>query len=366
MSNELDKDGEVEEIEEKWDVPETEEAEEQEQDDISYEISYYPADITLKGYLDKDESKQLVFPDFQRQYVWDQVRASKLIESFLLGLPVPGVFLYKERDTNKLKIIDGQQRIMTAIRFFKEQFGEVVFRLKNVNERWNGKKFDELPESDQFQLHDSVLRATIVQQLSPEDDSSIYHIFERLNTGGLNLTPMEIRKCTYAGDMMKMLEELNDNDKWRLLIGKTAPDKRLRDVEWVLRILAFYEHGKEYEKPMKAFLNRYLIEGLTKSSDELERIIAKTKDLFKHTCDFIYEQLGEKPFQVKNRFNYAVLDSVFCTCIQAMGKGTTDIKARFEKLKDDEEFVKNVTANTSDQISVTKRFEKAREYLLSD
>jgi len=354
------------ELEKDWDILETEEGEELEQDNISYEINYYPADITLKGYLDKDESKQLVVPDFQRQYVWDQVRASKLIESFLLGLPVPGVFLYKERDTNKLKIIDGQQRIMTAIRFFKGQFGEIVFRLKNVNERWNGKKFDELPEADQFQLHDSVLRATIVQQLNPRDVSSIYHIFERLNTGGLNLNAMEIRKCVYAGKLMKMLEDLNNNDKWRLLIGKVVPDKRMRDVEWVLRVLAFYEHGEQYEKPMKKFLNRYLIEGFSQSSDDLDESIVKTKDLFDYTCDFIYDQLGEKPFQIRNRFNYAVLDSVFCTCIEAMKKGITGVKESVYKLKEDDNFIQNVTANTSDQSAVSKRFEKAREYLMSD
>ncbi len=366
MSNESDETREVEEMETQWDVPETEETEEQEQDDITYEISFYPADITLKGYLDKDASKQLVFPDFQRQYVWDQVRASKLIESFLLGLPVPGVFLYKERDTNKLKIIDGQQRIMTAIRFFKGQFGEVVFRLKNVNERWDGKKFDELLESDRFQLHDSVLRATIVQQLSPEDDSSIYHIFERLNTGGLNLTPMEIRKCTYAGDIMKMLEELNTNNEWRLLIGRKIPDKRMRDLEWILRILAFNKDGGNYEKPMKKFLNNYLIESNKQSKDKLAAEITKTKEVFEQTCEFILKELGEKPFQVKNRFNYAVLDSVFCTCIHAMEKGTMDIKARFKKLKMDPEYLESVTANTSDQTTVVKRFEKAYEYLMSD
>ncbi|MFZ5981682.1 MAG: DUF262 domain-containing protein, partial [Candidatus Zixiibacteriota bacterium] len=173
--------------EENWNVAETEESEEQEKDTITYEISYYPADITLQGYFDKEKSGQLVVPEFQRQYIWDQVRASKLIESFLLGLPVPGVFLYKERETNKLIIIDGQQRIMTAIRFFKGLFGEGSFRLKNVKDKWAGRKFEELLEADRFQLQDSVLRATIVQQLSPEDDSSIYHVFERLNTGGLNL-----------------------------------------------------------------------------------------------------------------------------------------------------------------------------------
>jgi len=102
--------------EEKWEVEQTEESEESEQDVITYEINYYPSDLTLKGYLGKWDSKQLYVPPFQRNYVWDQSQASKLIESFLLGLPVPGVFLYKERKSARLQIIDGQQRILSAIK----------------------------------------------------------------------------------------------------------------------------------------------------------------------------------------------------------------------------------------------------------
>src|SRR5690606_38523425 len=140
-----------------------------------------------------------VIPPFQRNYVWDVVKASRLIESFLLGLPVPGVFLYKEKKTNRLQVIDGQQRITSALRFFAGAFEDRVFRLKGVQSRWDGKAFEELDEADRFQLSDTVLRATVVQQLDPDDDSSVYHVFERLNTGGVNLNPMEVRKCVYFG-----------------------------------------------------------------------------------------------------------------------------------------------------------------------
>jgi uncharacterized protein with ParB-like and HNH nuclease domain len=144
-----------------WNVQVTEELEEEEQDVLTYKISYYPADFTLKGYLEKSKNGQLVIPSFQRSFVWDQVKASKLIESFLLGLPVPGVFLYKERDTNKLQVIDGQQRILSAVRFFKNDFDDKAFRLKNVHPKWNGKKYEDLDEADKFQLDDTVLRATV-------------------------------------------------------------------------------------------------------------------------------------------------------------------------------------------------------------
>ena len=136
-----------------WDYDITEETDVQEKDTLSYEIAYYPADITLKGYLDKWNDKQLVIPDFQRNFVWDQTRASKLIESFLLGLPVPGVFLYKVRDTKKLQVIDGHQRIMSAIKFFNNDFEGKEFRLKKVGQEWDGKRFMDLVSCPMNILH---------------------------------------------------------------------------------------------------------------------------------------------------------------------------------------------------------------------
>jgi hypothetical protein len=260
-----------------WDVELTVQPEQDEQDVLTYRISYYPADLTLKGYLEKSRTNQLVIPPFQRSYVWDQVKASKLIESFLLGLPVPGVFLYKERNTNKLQVIDGQQRILSAVRFFKNEFDEKIFRLKNVHPKWNGKTYDELDEVDRFQLDDTVSRATVVQQLDPDDDSSVFHIFERLNTGGINLNPMEIRKCVYMGAQFSMLEDINSLDSWRKLIGQQKIDKRYRDVELVLRVVALAHSWETYKKPMKGFLNSYLAEIKKLPEDMKNSFLEETK-----------------------------------------------------------------------------------------
>ncbi len=142
---------------ENWDIDETEESESEQKENFNYQISSYPADITLKGYQDKWDKYQLTIPAFQRNYVWDQVKASKLIESFLLGLPVPGVFLYKDRETKKLAVIDGQQRILSAIRFYRGLFDDKAFKLKNVRDKWEGKSYSDLDESDQLQLDDTVL-----------------------------------------------------------------------------------------------------------------------------------------------------------------------------------------------------------------
>jgi len=346
-----------------WDELETQDKSEDEVDMSVYQISSYPADITLKGYLEKWNKKQLVIPEFQRNYVWDQAKASKLIESFLLGLPVPGVFLYKDKATNKLAVIDGQQRIMSAIRYFNNEFDEKIFRLKSVLPKWANKTYGDLDESDQYQLDDIVLRATVVQQLDPDDDSSIYHIFERLNTGGINLNPMEIRRCVYYGALMDALAELNDYPAWRNILGKAKPDKRLRDIELILRVLALHNNWDNYEKPMKGFLNSFLTRFNKLAAADKTEELESLKENFKSTCDFIEDQLSEKPFNLRGRMNYAVLDSIMVTVMESSSieDGFHD---RYLSLISDEDYLSAVSVSTSDEKVVKLRMEKCHEILI--
>lgn len=343
-------------------IDSNEESYDEEQDLIRYQISYYPSDLTLKGYQDKWDAKQLIIPEFQREYVWDQTRASKLVESFLMGLPVPGVFLYKERATNKLLVIDGQQRILSVIRFFEGRFGDRVFRLRSVDDRWKGKTFQELSERDRLQLHDSVLRATVVQQLDPKDDTSVYHIFERLNTGGVKLMPMEIRKCVYTGEFFALLEILNRNRFWRAILGKKSPDKRLRDIELVLRFMAMREGWPKYQKPMKSFLNSFMSDKRNISQAEKDTI----GPMFEQTCADIVRELGDKPFHFQSRtLNRGLLDAVMVMMSFAREKGVANSHDRYRILRADRIFLDTVlTRHTSDTLIVRRRFERAEQIML--
>lgn len=343
------------------------EPEDDEQDEIEYEIDYYPADLTLKEYYDKWYAKQLVISPFQRRYVWDQVRASKLIESFLLGLPVPSVFLYRDRATRKLQVIDGQQRIMSFIRFFDGKFGRSSFTLKNVNTKWQGKTFQDLTEREQYKLHDSVLRATIVRQLNPDDNSSIYHIFERLNTGTVGLTAMEIRKCLYPGRLLSLLEELNKLPDWRKIVGYPEPDRRLRDVELILRFIAMLEHWEQYSKPMKVFLNSFVDNKQALAPQRQRAVYDRVRRTFELTCTDVVRNLGEKPFHRKHAtLNPSLLDSVMVAMSTARDRGITVGRAQYETLLKDSRFVDAaITRSTSDTVMVKKRFERARQVLLS-
>ena len=172
-----------------------------ETEEFRYSITSYGADYTVDSIVQRIEKEKIFVPPFQRKYVWTQIQASRFIESLILGLPVPGVFFSKEEATERLLIIDGQQRILSIANFYRGVFGEKKFRLKGVQEDLEGKTYEELNEADQNRLDDSILHATIIKQDTPSDDeSSIYMVFERLNTGGTPLQPQEIRACVYYGE----------------------------------------------------------------------------------------------------------------------------------------------------------------------
>lgn len=347
-----------------WDVDVTEDFDEDIETKV-YQITSYPADLTLKGYLDKAVAEQLIIPDFQRKYVWDQKRASKLIESFLLGLPVPGVFLYKIRGSNKLSIIDGQQRILSSVRFFQNRFDEKIFRLVGVMPKWEGKTYSELDESDRLLLDDTVLRATIVQQLDPDDDSSVYHIFERLNTGGMNLNAMEIRRSVFQGEFVTLLEDLNNNEDWRAVVGRPKADKRLRDVELILRIVALQHEWETYEKPMKTFLNRFMAK-INRMADEARASFLQSVRIdFEWAVGIMNDRLGEKPFHLRGPMNYAVLDSIYGV-IANLTNEPDDLEENIKSLVADKLYLSSISVSTSDEKVVKARFEQALKYIVGD
>lgn len=329
-----------------------------------YEIFSYPADTTLKGYLEQWKNSQLAVPEFQRDYVWDQTRASKLIESFLLGLPVPPVFLYKPAGSKSFWIIDGHQRIRSVVDFQKGFFGEAKFRLKGVDDRWLGKAIEDLAEEERFSLETTVMRAVVIQQTNPADNSSIYHIFERLNTGGIRLNAMEVRQCVYASQFLTTLKDLNNLPSWRSILGADKADKRLKDRELILRVIALYKDAKHYDKPMKRFLNDSAIYFKLKEEKDAAAYQAEVNDIerkFTEACDQMVTEIGARPFHLKGRLNYSALDAVITTLMHVGNVG--NLREKYASLVADKQFQEDVSFNTSDESVVKNRFLLANSYL---
>ncbi len=347
--------------------------EEQEEDEfpIKYDIATYPSDFTLWGIYEMWESKDIIIPEFQREFVWSIRQASLLVESFLLGLPVPPVFFYVDEE-NKNQVIDGQQRILSICFYFEGFFGfetlhgrRQVFRLHGLDERspYYKKKFDDLDNTEQRKLKNSVLRAINVRQLSPSDENtSIYHIFERLNTGGTALTPQEIRNCVFRGNLVRLLRELNADQNWRFIMGKNTFDKHQKDVELILRILALSKKSSEYEKPMKEFLNKAMSKERKGDSQKIKIF----SELFIKTAKLIIDGLGKKPFHIRGPLNTSVLDSVFCTLLDNNSKVPSDLKNRFHNLLADENYDRLTYIGTTDTNVLKDRFKKAYSYLIGN
>lgn len=351
---------------------ELEEIESEEEDYDSapaeYDVATYPADFTLEVLNDKWKSGDIEVPKFQREFVWKQTQASKLIESFLVGLPVPAVFLYTERKSQKYLVIDGQQRLKSIFYFLEGYFGgenqqkRGVFRLEGLSQksRWHKKTFAEFDEPDQRKLKNSVLRSFIVQQLDPQDDTSVYHIFERLNTGGTLLTNQEVRNCVYGGKFNDLLDDLNANSDWRAILGRAKEDSRQKDKELMLRFFALQgESIKKYEKPLKDFLNKFM----RRNRNPDESVLKTMKATFEKTCTSVASALGKKPFHIKAGLNSAVFDSVMGAFSSHLSKVPTDIDERYKFLVINPDYLKLVRSGTTDDETVKKRFELAEKSL---
>jgi len=349
--------------------PITSEDEDYESAPPDYQISTYPADFTLEVLHHKWKEKEILIPDFQRRFVWKQVQASKLIESFLVGLPVPAVFFYSERKSQNFFVIDGQQRLKSIFYFFEGYFGpEIqgtrrVFSLTGLSQDspFNNKTFDDLRDEDKRRLKNAVLRAFVVQQLDPADDTSMYHIFERLNTGGTLLTNQEIRNCVYHGPFIELLNDVNTNSCWRSILGKSTQDTRRKDIELLVRFFAMRDISA-YKKPMKDFLSKFM----KKNRDASAEVLRQSREIFETTCQSIVGSLGEKPFHVRAGLNAAVFDAVMVAFSKHLDAIPDDIRERYyDHLLKNEEFEKNTRNATTDIDTVKERFKQADITLFS-
>lgn len=275
-------------------------------DDV-FNITSWGADLSFRELISMYEEDELLKPELQRNYVWDKNEASRFIESILLGLPIPSIFLANMPDSTKL-IIDGYQRIMSVYDYVQtgifSKDGK-AFKLANtklINERWRGKTFKELSKEDQRKIRSTTIHAIVFEQKVSDNgkQTSLFQIFERINTSGRSLNPQEVRNCVYQGEFNRTLFELNKYDIWRKLYGTELVDNRMKDLEFVLRFFAMIDFNfKEKDTgqiSLKKYLNEYM--GITKSST----LNVKT-DNFKKTMDFIYTNLGENAFKNINNKN---------------------------------------------------------------
>lgn len=339
----------------------------------TYEIATYPADFTLEVLHIKWAAGEIYIPEFQRGFVWNQTQASKLIESFLVGLPVPPIFLYTERRTERSMVVDGQQRLRSIFCFLEGYFGaeddrskRTVFRLKGLNDDspYFNLTYEDLQQDMPgvaLRLKNSVLRAFIIRQLDPADDTSVFHIFERLNTGGTFLHNQEVRNAVCSGPFNSLLHELNKDQNWRDILGKPKKDTRMRDVELILRFFALRHAADRYSKPMKDFMSKYLRTHAQSSPEQIEGYRRE----FLQVAAAVRSHLGAKPFHLYAGFNSSAFDAAFCALSKNIEAIPDDLAERWKTLSVSRELEELVRGGTTDVEQVQDRLSLVEEKLFT-
>lgn len=364
-----------------------------------YEVDCLPNDYNISTLISLIERGYMKIPSFQRNYVWKKDMASKFIESIIIGLPIPQLFLF-ERERNNFLVIDGQQRLVTIYLFKKQRFpkndearsiirkylsfGKQIpdselasdnfedFKLKlpstsTQKNQLDKLKYDTLSTIKDFDFKgefdfNRTIRTITIKQITPcNDDSSMFEIFSRLNSGGVMLKPQEIRMSIYYSPFYeKLVSELNLNKVWRSFLGKKNPDLHMGEIEVLVRAFAMLDMSNEYKSPLRNFLNEFSKRAMDFDENEIVWRSQMFVDFWLSCADLPIEAFRNE----KNKFVISLFEAVFVTiCEKIKREGLKGRKITCEslaKLKADSIFVDASQGNTASVTSVTNRLQRAR------
>ena len=335
-----------------------------------YNVSSYGWDSDVEGLVRRLERGDIYIPGFQRAFVWTGPEKSRFIESLILGLPVPNVFLAKDANTKSLNIVDGQQRLRSLRDFLA---GKFYLTGKDIKKELRGCYFSRevakattskvLSNIDARALADAVLHSIVIKPDPSYDDPELGHgynqsviqIFNRLNTSGNPLEAHEIRASIFFDPFDNLLRELNENVTWRDLYGDT--DTRLKDMELILRVIALREKLDDYSSPMRNFLDTFMEENreiAEEKADELRSAFAQWVELMKEI--FLHR---------KNPPSVSQFDSVMIGINSYLSEhpepDPTEVLVRLEQLEHDSDYIWSTEKFTHETDRIKKRINRAKE-----
>ncbi len=224
---------------------------------IDYDTREYPVEVLVQKYLsrlDEDEN-DLFVPDYQREHTWPEEHQSKFIESVLIGLPIPYLFVADvPGKQGRLEIVDGSQRIRTLAAFLKNDL--TLSGMKKLT-KLNGFKFKDLPLSRQRRFNRHTIR--MIELTEKANEEVRRDIFERINTGSQPLTDMEVRWGVNEDEFLRFIRECSENELFKQLAPlNEASVKRRERQEFVLRFFAYLDDYKSFDRRVVDFLDEYL------------------------------------------------------------------------------------------------------------
>lgn len=333
-------------------------------------VTYFGTEFDVHGLVRRLKNHSIIVPSFdpqiplpdpkvkgfQRGRVWSRNQMDRFVESLLLGCPVPGIFLV-EQPGKRYLVLDGQQRLTTLASFYDDEL-----KLVNVEDDLKSLTYSTLTDEQRRFIDDTFIQAVIIRTpTSVSEYESIYQIFERLNSGGTNLQPHEIRVAIYGGETMDAIRQLNDDPNWRSLFG--ARNARLKDQELILRVIAMSEASDKYSAPMKGFLNNFL--GTHRQAEGLDLVALSQR--FRVSAQLMRDAIGERAFRIGRQVNAAILESVFVGVMHRLTQSAWEeispeawSRAYYELLAD-AKFMQAVEKATANEDSVRTRLSRSRE-----
>lgn len=297
-------------------------------------------------------------PEFQRWYVWNDRMASRLIESMMLNIPIPPCYLAQDPEY-KLDVIDGQQRIYSVYRFLENQF---PLQQLSVLTELHGKRYYELPTFLQRRIGTYTMRCIVITNDSDHDIK--FEVFERLNSNTMPLNAQELRNCISRGALVDLLGDLAAYPSWLRILNRTAPDKRMRDEELILRFFGFYIGGVErYRTPQKLWLNDVADKGKYYPESEIRRLeqvwmgtVDKCLQIFEP-----WECFRRLPADRKGVVNRALMDLTMYSLVNVPHESVKDSKREFyrrcETILQNDEFDGLITRGIDHATRTKRRFE---------
>lgn len=321
--------------------------------------------------LRKIEKREInLNPEFQRAFVWDQIKKSRLIESILIRIPLPAFYL-DATDQVHWVVVDGLQRLTTLNEYCRKQ----TFSLSNMQflPELNGKRFDELPSKFKILIEDDT--QLLFYNLMPGTPAEAkFTIFSRVNTGGMQLTPQEIRHALSQGKVTGLLKNLAFSNDFKRVTQGVVESLRMSDRELVLRSLSFMTLGVDEYKQFSE-IDGFLLNTMTNINkmsdskvDELKgrflNNLIKVETIFgKYAFRKFYERGGRRSPLNKSLFEvWTVCVDPYEITILKENKEKV-IKGFVDLLNENQRFLKSISASTGSFSSVSTRFSTVEKLL---
>ena len=315
-------------------------------------------------------------PAFQRRNVWNIQKKSRLIESILMGIPIPQLLLAERlNERNKYIVLDGKQRLLAIKEFldcYYEKDESFIMKGLTVFTEFNEKKaYEILTEGarksenilDFAVLGNSSIRTVFIRNWPSND--YLYQVFNRLNTGATPLAPQELRNSLYPGKFTEYILRVSSDPVILELLNLQDEDKRMRDVELVQRFYSYYFYANEYKGTLKAFLDS-TADKLNKQWPTLETDISSGFCELKASIDMVKKIYGDLSFRNPKNKSYTIIKPLFEVLTYYFAKSEVrqnifglkpEAVAAYNRLFEDPEFIDSITSHTSDLVRVKYRFE---------